>query len=131
MWSSSTTHVHRMRLAMRGRRAWLVVTLAFLLGAGGVLVAAKLLSAPRATSVDLIQLESPTERSHEGKKSDGGKKREEKRKKGGGGPSGDTEEPSSGGAPAVPPAPPAPAGGDDDDDGDDDTDDGGGEDSDD
>lgn len=105
---------------MSGGKAWLAVALAFILGAGVVLTATKLLPGSPATSVDPIRLQSPTDVSGDDEKDDkkDGKK---KREKGTGEPSGTREQPSSRGAPPAPPAPPAPAGDDDDggDDGDD------------
>ena len=106
---------------MSGRKAWLAVVLAFILGAGVVVTASRLLPGSPATSVDPIRLQSPTDSGDGNKDGQNNKKRE----KGAGEPSGAKEQPSSGGAPQASPAPPAPAGDDDDDDddsGDDDDD---------
>jgi hypothetical protein len=107
---------------MSGRKAWLVVAVAFILGAGVVLAATKLLPGAPPTSVDPIRLQAPADGSEDGKKDvkkDGREK--DKREKGAGEPSGTKEQPSPGGAPPAPPAPPVPAGDDDDDDDDDDS----------
>jgi hypothetical protein len=109
---------------MSGRKVWVAVALAFILGAGIALTATRLLSGPPATSVDPIRLHPPSNSSEDGEqdgKKDGKKKNKKKREKGKGERSGTSEQPPSGGAPPAPPAPPAPAGDDDDDD--DDTDD--------
>jgi hypothetical protein len=113
---------------MSGRKVWVAVALAFILGAGVVLTATRLLPGSPATSVDPIRLQPPTDSSEDGEqdgKKDGKKKNKKKREKGAGDRSGTGEQPSLEGAPPAPPAPPAPAGDDDDDDDDDndDTDD--------
>ena len=113
---------------MSGRKVWVAVALAFILGAGVVLAATRLLPGPPDTSVDPIRLQPSPESSEDveqdGKK-DGKKKNKKKREKGAGERSGTGEQPSLEGAPPAPPAPPAPAGDDDDDDSGDDDDDSG------
>jgi hypothetical protein len=112
---------------MNGRRTWLLVVLALVLGAGVVVASMKLLPASPGTPVDPIRLESPDRSgddrrkgSREGRAGDRRRSLPTSR-----GPSSPAGQSSPEGAPAAPPAPPVPAGDDDDGDetGDDDDDD--------